>query len=87
MLNFSLRGTKTKVVVEFLHVVACTNGGGGWDEQPASRAQWIKKMKKNHFQEFHKPNYKMVFHIICPLLALFAVELSLTMKRCEKKLV
>ena len=39
MLNFSLRGTKTKVVVEFLHVVACTNGGGGWDEQPASRAQ------------------------------------------------
>jgi hypothetical protein len=46
VLNFSLRGTKTKVVVEFLHVVACTNGGGGWDEQPASRAQWIKKMKK-----------------------------------------
>ena len=75
-------------------MVACTNGrggGGGWDEQPASRAQWIKKMKKKnpirHFQEFHKPNYKMFFFSSNQYFissALFAVELSLTTKSSLK---
>ena len=93
MLNFSLRGTKTKVVVELLHVVACTNGrggGGGWDEQPASRAQWIKKMKKKILLDIFKNFINLITKCFFSSnqyfisSALFAVELSLTTKSSLK---
>ena len=89
VLNFSLRGTKTKVVVEFLHVVACTNGrggGGGWDEQPASRAQWIKKMKKrisNFLLDIIKVHISWEGHKILRILHLTYVLCSASQKKGE----
>ena len=50
----------------------------------------LKRWKKNpirHFQEFHKPNYKMFFFSSNQYFissALFAVELSLTTKSSLK---